>query len=157
MRRSRSAFVLSGRPEPDLRAWECSRDHSWKERHTTYTLYPTCAAISRYVHPAPRRPTMRARSNVRIATTGTSCLGQSIADVRHLYYRLHTRIHVCVATRGCTCVLMWLFGHPLLWHVCFIWSEFVIIYSYNDKLPVTSIFYKCTCPWGCCTFPGSVL
>ena len=40
---------------------------------------------------------------------------------------------------GVHCVLMWLFGHPLLWHVCFIWSEF-IIYSYNDKLSVTSIF-----------------
>ena len=38
------------------------------------------------------------------------------------------------------CVIMRLFGHPLLWHVCFIWSGFVIIYSYNDKLPVTSIF-----------------
>ena len=36
-------------------------------------------------------------------------------------------------------LLMWLFGHPLLWHVRFIWSEF-IMYSYNDKLPVTSIF-----------------
>ena len=36
---------------------------------------------------------------------------------------------------------MWLLENPLLWHVCFIWSElFVIIYSYNDKLPVTLIF-----------------
>ena len=37
-------------------------------------------------------------------------------------------------------VLKWLFGHPFLWHVCFIWCEFVIIYSYNDILTVTSMF-----------------
>ena len=40
---------------------------------------------------------------------------------------------------GVHCVMMWLFGNPLLWRVCH-WSEFVIIYSYNDKLPVISIF-----------------
>ena len=38
------------------------------------------------------------------------------------------------------CVLMWLFGHPLLW-LGSIWSEFVIIYSYNDKLCGISICY----------------
>ena len=26
--------------------------------------------------------------------------------------------------RGLHCVLMWLFGHPLLWHMCFIWYDF---------------------------------
>ena len=54
---------------------------------------------------------------------------------------------------GVYCVLVWQFRHPLLWHVCFIWSEFVILYSCNDKLPVTSIFLQCTCPWRCCIFP----
>ena len=58
-------------------------------------------------------------------------------DIQHLYDHLHARIYICIAIKGVHCVLMWLFGHPLLWHVCFIWSEF-IIYSYNDKLPGTS-------------------
>ena len=34
------------------------------------------------------------------------------------------------------CVLMWLHGHPLLWHVCFIWSEFIIYHiSSNPRWP----------------------
>ena len=50
-----------------------------KAAHTTDTLCPTCAAMTRYVHPASRRRTMQPRSNGRIATTGATCLGQSIA------------------------------------------------------------------------------
>ena len=49
----------------------------------------------------------------------------------------NTCLHCC--QRGLHCELMWLFGHPLLWHVSFIWSEFLIMQSHNDKLPVTSI------------------
>ena len=59
--------------------------------------------------------------------------------IRHLYDRLHARIHDCVVSRGVYCVLMCMFGHPLLWHVCFIWSEFIIC-LYNNKLHVTSIY-----------------
>ena len=60
----------------------------------------------------------------------------------HLHDRLHARTNACFSAkkRGVLCVLVWLFGHPLLWHMCFIRSEFVITYSNNDKLPVTSIF-----------------
>ena len=32
------------------------------ERHTTDTLYPTCAAIVRYVHPVSRKTKMRPRT-----------------------------------------------------------------------------------------------
>ena len=37
------------------------------------------------------------------------------------------------------CVMVWLFGYPLLWYVYFIWSEF-IIYSCNES--VTSFVNK---------------
>ena len=53
------ASVLRGRPEPNLRMSVCSTDHCWKQRHTTDTLCPTCAAIHWYTQPASRRPTVR--------------------------------------------------------------------------------------------------
>ena len=110
-----------------------------------------------------------------IATMDAWCLGQSIAGW-HLaalwpFACKNTRLHYC--QREVYCVLMWLFGHPLLWHVFFIWSEFVIIYSYNYKLQhqlqfiiiiiiiiiITMINYlsqqisiQWTCPWRCCIF-----
>ena len=31
-----------------------------------------------------------------------------------------------LSPKGLHCVLMWLFGYPLLWLECFIWSEFVM-------------------------------
>ena len=82
------------------------------------------------------------QNHCQIATMSAWCLEQSIAG----WYSAplwpfeceNTYLHCC--QRGIHCVLMWLFGHLLLWHVCFIWSEFVIIYSYNDKLAVTSMF-----------------
>ena len=58
-------------------------------------------------------------------------------DIRHLYDPLHATIHDCVAARG---------GYAVYWchclgtsycDMCFIWSEFVSIYPYKDKLPVT--------------------
>ena len=80
-----------------------------------------------------------------IVTTGARYLGQSItgwhlAPYDHLHVRINTLKCLCCCQRGLHCVLMWQFGHPLLWHVCFIWIEFVIIYSYSDKLPVASIY-----------------
>ena len=58
-------------------------------------------------------------------------------DIRHLYDRLYARIHTGIAARGgtlCIDVTVWA---PLSM-TRFTWSEFVIIYFYNDKLPVTS-------------------
>ena len=61
-----------------------------------------------------------------------------------IYRRLMfgTFMTVCMpiaAQRGYTVYWCDCLGTPYC-DVCFIWSEFVIIYSYNDKLPVTSIF-----------------
>ena len=64
------ASVLCGRPEPGLRVWECSTDHYWKQWQTTNTLWPTSAAIHRYVHPASRRPTIQPCSNGWSCSTG---------------------------------------------------------------------------------------
>ena len=129
MRRSWRATVLRGRPEPDLRVWECTTDHSWNQRHTTDTLCPTCAAIRRYVHPGSRRPTMCPSSNVRFATTGARCLGQSIAGWHsaHLWPFACENARLLYRQRAQYNVLMRLFGQPLLWHGCFICSESVII------------------------------
>ena len=61
-------------------------------------------------------------------------------DIWHLYDHLPVRIHACIAARGgyklCIDVIIWT---PLTVTV-FMWSEFIMIYSYNDKLPVTLIF-----------------
>ena len=85
-------------------------------------------------------------NHCQIATTGARCLGQSIewwhSAPLWLFACENTRL--CYRPMGVHCVLIWLFGHPLLWHVCFIWSEFIITYYYNDKLPVTSIFNTTT-------------
>ena len=63
-------------------------------------------------------------------------------DIRHLYGRLHvknTRLGWC--QRAVPCVLIWLFGHHLLWCVLrLLWIYHHIAYSYNDKQPVTSVF-----------------
>ena len=65
-------------------------------------------------------------------------------DIRYFYDHLNARIRVCVAVRGgytvycCVCL-----GTPYF-EVCFIWFEIVIIYSNNDKLPVTSIWNTIT-------------
>ena len=67
-------------------------------------------------------------------------------DIRHLCDHLNVIIPTCVAASGLHCVLMLLFGHPLLWRVCFIWSEFVI-YSYNDKLLSHQFPIQRTCPF----------
>ena len=96
-------------------------------------------SIHRFVHLACRRPTMLPRSNGRIATAVARFLGQCIAGWHSAplwpFECENTRLRCC--QKGLHCVLMWLFGHPLLWYVCFICSKSVIIYSYNDKLPVT--------------------
>ena len=69
------------------------------------------------------------------------CFGQSIAGwhTAPLWPLACENTRLRYRQRELHCVLMWRFGHLLLWHVCFIWSEFIIIYSYNDKLLVTSI------------------
>ena len=79
MRRSLRVSVLRGRPEHGLLVWECSTDHYWKQLHTTDKLCPTRAEIHPYFHPTSHTPTLRPRSNGRIATTGAKCFGQSIA------------------------------------------------------------------------------
>ena len=77
-------------------------------------------------------------------------------DIRHLYNRLHGRIHSCVADRGvstvysCDCL-----GTPFS-DICFIWSEFISIYSYNDKLPITSISITMNFSFKVFHFSGSV-
>ena len=78
----------------------------------------------------------------QIATTGTRCLGHSIAGWQSAPLWPFACKNTCLHCRQREphCVLMWLFGHTLLWPVFFIWSEFVIMYSYNDKLPTASIF-----------------
>ena len=75
-----------------------------------------------------------------LANTGARCLGQSIAGwLWHLYNCLHARIHASIAARRGAVYLCDCLGTPYC-DVCFIWSEFIIIYSYNDKLPVLSNF-----------------
>ena len=78
-----------------------------------------------------------------IATIGAWCLGNLSHDAFCIFMTVFMQVYTPALPpegRGVHCVLMWLCVHPLLWHMCFIWSEFVIIYSYNDKLPVRSIF-----------------
>ena len=70
MHRSWRASVLRSHPEPGLQVWECSMDHYWKQRHSTDTLCPTCAAIRWYVQPASHRPTMQPQSNGWTCSTG---------------------------------------------------------------------------------------
>ena len=74
-------------------------------------------------------------SNGWIVTTGARCLEQSITGWHSAPFWPFACDNTCLHCY----VLMWLFGHPLVWHVCFIWFECVIVFSYNDKLPVTSI------------------
>ena len=55
------------------------------------------------------------------------CLGQSIAGWHSaplwLFACENTRLRC--RQRGVHCVLMWLFGHPLLLHAYYLWSEFI--------------------------------
>ena len=78
--------------------------------------------------------------------TTTAELQQQVQDVwnnlsqdasRHLYGRFHEIIYVCIAGMRdtvCRC-------ECILWHV---WFEFVIKYSYNDKLSVKSLVNRMT-------------
>ena len=91
MRGSWHASALRCRPEPGLLVWECSTDHCWKQRHTTDTLCPTCAAIRRYVHPASHKPTLWPLSNgwscltgVRTRRRGMVTLRVNVANTVHL-------------------------------------------------------------------------
>ena len=96
-------------------------------------------------------------NHCRIVTTGAKCLGKCIAGC-HLapLWHLNARIHACIATRRsytvywCDCL-----GTSYC-YVCFFWSEFVIIYSYNDKLTGTSVLIQWTWSWWCCIFSSSV-
>ena len=68
------------------------------------------------------------QNHCRIATMGARCLGQSIAGyLTPSWPSACKNTCLCCHQRGLHCVLIGLFGYPLLWHVCFIWSEFVII------------------------------
>ena len=90
-----------------------------------------------YIVPYICRPKMRAHSNGEIATTGGRWLGSlSQDDIQHLYDSLHVTIHACVVAIGSYTVYWWL---DTPYYDLSMWSEFVIIYSYNDKLPVVSI------------------
>ena len=51
------------------------------------------------------------------------------------------------------CVLLWRFGHPLLLHMCFIWSEFVTICTPTLMNYLWHQFaIQWTWPWDCCNF-----
>ena len=71
-------------------------------------------------------------NHCQIVTMGAKFLGQSIgwwhSEAISPFACDNTCLHC--RQRGLHCVLMRLFWHPLLWHVCFIWSEFVIIDSF---------------------------
>ena len=153
VRRSWRASVLRDHSEQGLRVWECSTDHCWKQRHTTDTLCPTCAAIHRYVHPASTRLTMRPRSNDRIATTDARCLGQSIAgDIANsmtVCMREYTPALTPERATLCINVTVWspltvtcvTFGLNLL-------SRFPKMINYlSHKFAI-----QWSCPWGCCIF-----
>ena len=97
MRRSWRASVLLDRPEPDLRVWEYSTDHCWKQRHTT----DTWATIRRYVHPAFRSPTMWPHSNRERASRGiltvsaSSCTNRKDFPERlqSILYKIATQVN----------------------------------------------------------------
>ena len=93
-------------------------------------------------------------NHYRIATTGARSLGKCIAGWHLALLWLSSRENTCLRCRqmGLHYVLMWLFGHPLLWLVCFICSEFVT-YSYNDKLRVTNFEYNERVLEGAAFFP----
>ena len=57
-------------------------------------------------------------------------------DIQHLYDHLHERVHAFVATRGRCTVFYDSLGTPYS-DMCSIWSQFIIMYPYNDKLPGT--------------------
>ena len=86
--------------------WECSPDHCWKQRHTTDTLCPTCAAIRRYVHPASLRPTMRLRSNGWSCSTGVctrwwSMVYPRVSVANSLDFSKHDSYCLQSHNRGC--------------------------------------------------------
>ena len=93
----------------------------------------------------------------RIVTMSARCLGKSIAGWHSAplwpFACENTRLTRLRCEIGVYCVLMWLFGLSLLWHVCFIWSEFDIIYSYNDKLLSHQFSIQWIWSWRCCIFP----
>ena len=79
-------------------------------------------------------------------------------DIRHLYDHLHARIHACVAAReGTLCIDVNVWA-PLIVTVVFIWSEFVIIYSYNkDGQPAVSMWHTQMKIARNLPFPGNII
>ena len=69
-----------------------------------------------------------------VVATGARCLGHTIVGSHAAPSRLSAceNTHLCCCQSGLDCELMWLLGHPLLWHVCFIWSQFIIIRARNS-------------------------
>ena len=105
---------------PDL----SPNEHVWDMVKWELTLSPEPAAIIAEL----RQRVQEARDDI------------SQEDIRHLYGCLNARIHACIDTRrDYTVYLCDYLGTPYC-DMCFIWYEF-IIYSYNDKLLVVSIFY----------------
>ena len=86
---------------------------------------------------SPELATTIAKLRQRVQDTWDNLLKDAIGAVMTVCMREYM---LALLPEGVHCMLMWLFGHPLLWHMCFIWSEFVIICSYSDKLSITSIF-----------------
>ena len=111
--------------------WSGQQDFQISRQLKTYeTRWRGTYPFSRHCH-----------NHCRIAKTGTRCLGQSIAAWHSApwwpFARKNTRPRCC--QRGILWVLMLLFENPLLSHMSSIWSKFLIIYSCNDKVPVTWI------------------
>ena len=84
-------------------------------------------------------------NHCRIATTGARCLGQSIAG----WYSAPLRPFACENTRlrcrqrGVTLSIDMTVWAPLT-VTCFVWSEFVIVCYYNDRLSLSLINFQNT-------------
>ena len=99
-------------------------------------------------------------NHCRIATTSVRCLRQSIAGWHSASFWPftcdNTRLRCRQRGLNCMCIDVTVLDTPYC-DMCSIWSEFIIIYSYNDKLPVTSICYTMNLSLRVLyIFPGSV-
>ena len=152
--RSWHASVSCAHPEPGLRVWEYSTDHCWKQRHTTNTLCPTCAAIRQYVHPASRRPTMQPCSNgwncsKRVCTRQRGMVVPYSECCKHCS-PLSSTVPACrVTTEGDKTGLL-----SAIWSPMTVTNEQLALQPLSMHILFPSANEHS--PWGCCIFSGSI-
>ena len=151
MRRSWSASVLCGRPEPGLQVWECSTDNCWKQQHTTDTMCPTCAASiwpSSFPQACNATPLklLKLFNRITYSSAGDGCTLEGMLQT--LFTSQSTTATICrVKTEGAKIGLL-IADDREKWKTNTSTPHFArILYpSANEHRP-----------WGCCTFSGSVL